>query len=64
MPDDESKQKNGIDGKWKRGSPKKISPTIQMYDSAAAAFGSRPPAELAGDGLPPGVATGGGFCIS
>jgi hypothetical protein len=36
-----------------------------MYESAAAALGSRPLPldEPAGDGLLPGVATGGGFCI-
>jgi hypothetical protein len=38
---------------------KKISPTIQMYESAAATFGSRPPIP---DDDDPGW-LGGGFCI-
>jgi hypothetical protein len=36
---------------------KKISPTIQMYESAAATFGSRPPIPDDAGWL------GGGFCI-
>jgi hypothetical protein len=43
---------------------KKISPTIQMYESAAASFGSRPLPVVPEGGLLPGLAPGGGFCIA